>query len=396
MDEEEKKIEESPASVGADIIISEPEGGKGNKYHKAKDGKFASPGKGEAASSEAEAESVEEVKKPSISDIISKYKPKPTISEIINKYKNGGNNNVVANPSDWNNIISLRHFNETREKIFRANKETNLNEIQIKNLENKINPIIRNAMLGCNFSFSYILDFIESNQILNQFSLGGKSGGYSSDPDDPDHGRARMSHNTFGSEGVYFDRGLSHEEVMKNRKALEKYGCLMDNNPYGAATNRIADYYGDAFWIMNDSVKNRTTFTIGDSLGGGGSSPSGPRTRNSIPMPIKEGFNYRQLGRYGNNFYNEVMNSSTKDVYSLTQALRCSYIEAQMHGDILINRDIFGCCAKPSNWDSPDGRKALKALNEMGVRTFTHRRGNNYLEEVILNPDGSFEYRKVE
>ena len=70
--DEKKEVETGSEAVGPDIIISEPEGGKGNKYHKAKDGKFASPGKGEAASSESEV-APEVAEKPSLSAIISKH-----------------------------------------------------------------------------------------------------------------------------------------------------------------------------------------------------------------------------------------------------------------------------------------------------------------------------------
>ena len=389
--------EEETTAVAAsgDIIISEPEGGKGNKYHSAKDGKFASPGKGEAKDAEKEEVSVseEEPKKPSLSSIISKHAPKLSLADIIKKHS-GENNIQQQDPNDWNNIISLKNYRKTLDKIFKANSATNLTEIQIKNLENKMNPIIRNAMLACNFDFRYILDFIKSNQILNQFSLGGRSGGYSSRPDNPNHGRAQMSNRTFGSEGIFFDQGLSYEEVMKNRKALEKYGCLMDNNPYGAATNRIAEYYGDTFWIMNDSLKQRTTFTIGDSLGT--SFPTESRSSREIPVPLTDGFNYRQLGRYADSSrYNKIMNSDDS-VYALTKACGVSYIEAQMHGEVLINRDVFGCCASPNDWNSPKGLQALKSLGEMGIKAFTHRRGKEYLEEVILNQDGTLEYRRVE
>ena len=391
--DEEKVTETDSSSVpGTDIIISEPEGGKGNKYHKAKDGRFTSPDEGEASGSEPEAVSGSETK-PTLSSIISKHKPKLNLVDIINRHR-GESAPPQEDPNDWNNIISLKNFRKTQELIFKANSATDLTEVQIKNLENKMNPIIKNAMLGCNFNFSNILDFIKSNQILNQFAVGGRSGGYSARPESPSHERCRMSNVTFGSEGIFFNQGLSHEEVMANRRALEKYGCLMDNNPYGATTNRLGTQYGDSFWIMNDSVKSRSTFTIGDSLVCA-TSPTTSRRPSAIPMPINEGFNYRQLGKYGESDYHRIMRDA-KDVHSLVSACGRSYLEAQMHGELLIDRDVFGCCARPRDWNSSKGREAMIKLNEMGIKTFTHREGNNFLEEIILNPDGSFDYRKVE
>ena len=85
--DEEKVTETDTSSVsGTDMIISEPEGGKGNKYHKAKDGRFTSPDEGEASGSEPEAVSGSETK-PTLSSIISKHKPKLNLVDIINRHR---------------------------------------------------------------------------------------------------------------------------------------------------------------------------------------------------------------------------------------------------------------------------------------------------------------------
>ena len=195
MIDDTKKVEETSA-VSSDVIISEPEGGKGNKYHKASDGKFTSPGKGEASGSDTEAVSGTEEAKPTLSSIISKHAPKMSLADIIKKHRID-NNPIPEAPTDWNDIISLKNYRKTLEQIFKANSATDLTEVQIQNLKNKMNPIIKNAMLACNFRFQYILDFINSNQILNQFSLGGRSGGYGADPERANHERCFMSKKYF-------------------------------------------------------------------------------------------------------------------------------------------------------------------------------------------------------
>ena len=66
-----------------------------------------------------------------------------------------------------------------------------------------------------------------------------------------------------------------------------------------------------------------------------------------------------------------------------------------MHGDIKIDSDVYGCCAKNSNWQSEKGKTAIVQLTAMGVKCFTNR-GYGYLEQVTLDNQGQLIYTRAE
>lgn len=402
------KEEKEELREDTDVVVSKPEGdGRGNPYHvkkgSKKGGQFTSK---ENVSGEIEESSLKDEIKSFLSSKESFNNLKDALSSFLQS-KNAKQEEESLLPE---NIISLKNFKSVRDKYIKATLEYHVASFspeEIKEIKNVLDPIIKNGMLGCNFWFNNVLDFLDSDEIKNQFGATkegqyGKGSGYTDIVDDSEHGRAKMSNYTFGSEGVYHS-GLSQHEEYVNRCKLEKYGCIMDNDPYLATTNRIASGYGDAFFIMNDDVKKRTTFTIGDSLAYGYSRPGNPRGMSGIPSFFEEGINDAIISSFfDRNTLNEM--KKIKNIHELTQAFNniargcyVSYIEAQMHGQLKISRDVYAVCASPSNWNSSKGLEALTRFQELGIKTFTRRPMNNFLEEIILNPNtGEMEFRKVE
>ena len=402
-----------------EVIVSEPGGehGGGNPYHEPAGsphgGEFAEgPKTGSSSSSEGG-----ETAKPSLSSLLSAHREKfkspaglkGILGEHKQKYGQAQQYATANEPVDFNNIISLKNFREWRKQYVDPTMSTRirLSSEQIADLKNHCDPIIKKAMLGCNFWFSSILDFIESDEILNQFGAArykgrshGMGSGYTADINAKYHARAKMSFGTFGSRGVWQEdepydataQDLSSEEILENRCKLEKYGCLMDNDPYEAVTNRIASGYGDAYWIMDDRIKDRTTFTLGDSLGAGEANPKRARDEDGIPSFINDGLDPAQCQF---NSYDLERIKKCKNIHELTyNGFICSYIECQMHGQLKISRDVYGIAAKPDHWNSPAGRKAVPMLLKMGIRIFTRRTGRGYTEEIKgINPEtGEYEY----
>jgi hypothetical protein len=111
--------------------------------------------------------------------------------------------------------------------------------------------------------------------------------------------------------------------IYQNAKPHErcKYGVL--NITKDVYING-ASYYGDSYFIMTPDVKGRSTVTFGDSSSYSQAfSLLYPETfLNSLPKEFLEAMVYNDYIPIGHGR---------------------SYVECQIHGDVLFNRDIFAC-----------------------------------------------------
>lgn len=405
MTDEEKKEE---------VIVSEPKGETGgNPYHKGKGtpdgGEFTeapdsgSGGSEESGASPSSSSETKEGSKPSPKDIISAFRkqregsPKSVI-ENFRKQREAKKQERAPEEVDPAHIITLENFKEARQVYVDATNASYhyrsriIQGEQFEIVKNHINSIVQNASIGCNFWFDKSMDnILRTGKILNQF-CGFYGSGYNEDATRLNHYRAIMSRNTFGTRGVMDDE-MNPATRLNNRKRMEKYGCLMDSNPFNAASIRIGTQYGDAFFIMNDDIRNRTTFTFGDSLGEGEQDPREPRDPSGIPSIIADGLIPEQTTWMRDRMHRILNSKKTSD---LTRALGVGYIEVQMHGDIDISKDVYACSASYSNWNSERGRRAIPQLLKWGIKIFCKRPTVNYLEEITgIDDNGDIQIRKA-
>ena len=126
--------------------------------------------------------------------------------------------------------------------------------------------------------------------------------------------------------------------IYKNAKPKErcKYGALNINKELYISS---ADFYGDSYFILKDELKFRSTITYGDSSACG---------KNTYSFMYPEAF----LLQLPPIFIKEM---SQKE--KIGTSCGRDYIEVQIHGDLLFNRDILAMVIDNKHKGSPIEKK---------------------------------------
>lgn len=98
-----------------------------------------------------------------------------------------------------------------------------------------------------------------------------------------------------------------------------KYGLLNITNTIFDNTAKI---YGDSYFILNNNIKKRCSFTYGDSC--------------NFPTTYSFLYPNQFLNKLPENFTNYIINNKFEKLNNMLN----TYIEVQIHGDIKIDRDI--------------------------------------------------------
>lgn len=185
-----------------------------------------------------------------------------------------------------NNLCRKKH-----DKVVKALNE-NVSESTVKVFTAKLN----NSPLVINFSTKHLPKIAKDSHYRNQFETGHSSGYYHKQT------RAEWESNLFSD---------TYGKSTKNGFDRPKYGNLM--------IGRSPQFsYGEAYFILKDNVKDRTTFTLGDS------------GNEKFSSDHVYSFKYA-LSSY------EKMHDTIDPVETLT----CyGYIEIQIHGPIRLDKDV--------------------------------------------------------
>jgi hypothetical protein len=223
-------------------------------------------------------------------------------------------------PEYLKKVPSLKHYDK-KVKEYRENQFKVFTDADLEACNKHLEKIFDNAEYCARFS-SYVVDSMIEKGLLNQFETG-TTGGYH----DPGKGsRYHASHKMFGTEET-------HDGEYVSGKEFEKYGFMMERDKIGEDTG--ASWYGDCCLVFDkDAVKDRVTFTGGDSLslsyepGKAGKPPTvfGLLSRNVT---------YSEADK--KEFMNNLM--SCKSITDLRKKAVgwSSYVEAQYHGDMPIS-----------------------------------------------------------
>lgn len=251
---------------------------------------------------------------------------------------------------------------------------------QRKVLTKKLDECLENSdfcirvKIGSDYSKGYI-KLLEDNKFKNQIELGrGYSGGY----DEPKE-RFAFSQKVFGVDLDWGEDGYTE---------IEKYGYLESKDISKKVLNTGPDQYGPImFTFKKDRVKNRTTYTIGDSLQnyqapclfGEDADEFVLRPRRRSPSELtRSGFSYCKDANDLQNFWHEL------------------YVEAQYHGHLNVSDDVESMLIPKSQLER-DKEKIYELIKKHGyqfeISAYTRKYGDYpTIQKVIFKEDGSLEY----
>jgi hypothetical protein len=223
----------------------------------------------------------------------------------------------------------------------------NLRKIMVQHLQK--------SDLTVNFRVSDLFASKLKGGIMNTFERPGHSaGGYLNTRNQTEEnlfGYSNSNSHTGGSRGI-FDR-MSRFGNMNNNADFApsmrpKYGALnFTNQRIGAAPA-----YGRSFMVLKEHVKHNCTFTDRDSFSYAGNPSGGDKVAT-----------YHNMDRIIANLPDNKLDQLYTMVTSLGSQLNpISYIEAQIHGEIIFNRDIRKMCidSMDLNFSTPQTREHLE------------------------------------
>lgn len=202
-----------------------------------------------------------------------------------------------------NNCVKKYPINDIRSYL-------KLNKNNYKTLINKFN----NLSQVINFHIEHIQYFINDNYYRNCFETGITSGCKVTSL------RNRWENSLFN---YIYQTAYPYERC--------KYGTI---NLTQSSFVHEAEVYGDCYFILKPEVKNRSTFTMGDS--------SWKTVPHSFAHP--HGF-FKLLHK---KVIKNIINGKTKNI-----SMNGTYIETQIHGSIQFNRDILAVVVSDDKKYSP-------------------------------------------
>lgn len=227
----------------------------------------------------------------------------PQVSLTLENYETNRKNKIVESVAD--------EFKKVSDKIAKAYSD-------------KMSEILQETEIISRFQVWHFLSIIESGTYMNQFQAGHSEGSmYHAETISQvmSTGRGRMSKRTFGTD---FSKMKTIEDAYK----LEKYGTLASkdmNDIFDLKDN--ADNYGYCFiHYKQDRVRENTTFTMGDSLGGVGMGGLLAQKMNEVPDIY-----HARRGSF--NYVTKNQIEECKNIYDMRKTLGVCYPESQIHID---------------------------------------------------------------
>lgn len=122
-----------------------------------------------------------------------------------------------------------------------------------------------------------------------------------------------------------------HEKMLYGRVENEKYGALIDKNLKSLNDSGLGGY-GNVVIKFKDSVRGKSTWTMGDSLNYTKSGKQSPMMPSSINKPKIESMGTQ--GKSGKSRKYPTKGDAHIPMKSLSKKLGVSYVEVQMHGKL--------------------------------------------------------------
>lgn len=395
----------SSPKAGGDVVVSEPEDGKGgNPYHKpagsSEGGRFTSKKEAGAVIGEGKLSFLQA--KPTSGASSSKSISLDPTKDIQTVVGNVDYTKDEAYDKDFRkntDIVTLKNYDEQR--LYSLQNFYNRNDFLSAEEQNKVNKklteLARNATWGMNVEVCDIMSILNTH-FMNQFEIG-KSRGYVGSL------RVTLSKKFFGSavnERMYEKYGRrKHDPKLFE---LEKYGNIGSPKLSKYLDNSRSNGYGPAKFIFKkDRVKDRISWCVRDSLDN--------RNKDQIPIMMSEEADFLAY----NSFYIDDTfkfdysnkNEPKKDIYDYlinhsndiedVQAMSGGYIEAQYHG-YFDYKDVQYIYIPKHNigvgmWkiSMNDLQNVVDSANSKGIKVLTKEYGNDDIMEIQIN-DGKIKY----
>lgn len=360
--------EEKTTEVSGDVVVSENE--KGNPYHSKETGRFVSKGEeGTAAPDTSPAgltkeerakrlfSSGEETKEERAKRLfsISSDKEKLAVNEL---------DRLLEQKRAWDNAVTLRNFKQARKDAIKyLHKE--FSEEQNSILKETWKKVLDNCIIGVRIADKGLFNIIcEDGHLQNQFEAKRSGGAYSPST------RYELSVTVWGFDRDYVKDIYSSEEQSKLYK-LEKYGCLAEKDPAKVLTSTgRASQYGDYYIQFKDNIKNRTTYTMGDTL------DDGACFRNIIPDSINNidefVFESYSRDRIAKNINSDLKNVNTLKEFKDKLGVG-DYTEVQIHGNSPTKKDIAAIYMAADKLKDDEIRQVVNEADKSGIEVWLTR-----------------------
>lgn len=283
-------------------------------------------------------------------------------------------------------IFTLRNFKQHREEEIRKRKQwltPDEEEIMYDpELLEKVEKTLRESSMCCRIDFNYIEDVLQT-ELKNQFYWYKAHTGGCPSPT----GRAEASHKMFGTE-IGGSSGSRFDSNREWGRSFEKYGSLLSNDlidRFGGDGTDAATGYGDSLIEFKPSIRRRTTYTLGDSLGS-----------NCLPQLLGGRFDFFTAAHtWGDADADRLRNAQT--TRQVSKALGAdTYIELQYHGHVTA-QDIGNITADWNRWGEPQGKRILEMCKALGIKCYSYKARYNAdktglirsVAEITLNDDGT-------
>lgn len=346
--------------VTEDVIKSDNE--KGNPYHKGKGspdgGQFTSKDSAESAGVAGEKKLPSFLKKKGET---TEEKPLPSFLKKKQPNENGGEQkrSRIDIIRERKKAPSLNHFVEYRTKRLERMREDGKFYAKVspeveKAINNKITELAKNSRLCSNVKLQY-LESVLNKGLKNQFEVGSSGGAYSPEM------RMETSHLLFGSDIIPTRiggdwGGPKNPETFK----YEKYGNLEASDLATAITNGSCSYYGNTKVFFKDYVRDRTTYSLNDSL-----------NERKATQPGYLG-SPADIGVWGGtNMYDgkkeSLMRCKTLHEAANLMGSSADYNEAQIHGEIKPEDIAYIAFRYRHSLTTKDGIRAMKKADILGI-----------------------------
>jgi hypothetical protein len=238
-----------------------------------------------------------------------------------------------------------------RDDLAELEKEStkNLSDNEINKVKENLNVILSGRNVAMNFfedSLEALLD--SKGKFMNQFEIGESMGEYNPEL------RMEIEERT---------NGLSENTPPSERP---KYGHLINDNYQADNMNYEAFNYGAIRFIFNESIKDKVTYTFGDSLFNEES------IANSLEKPSLGVFTEQQLKKLASLNPEDLKNLSHQELQKILEnALRIdvAYIEAQIHGSLTLD-DVASVDIPSFMANSPEVEKLRQEYPNIKINFF--------------------------
>jgi len=285
-------------------------------------------------------------------------------------------------------LFTLRNFKENRKKKLPASRakysEGQMEIMRDPKCVEHIEDIIRGSCVCSRTKFQY-LENILKDSFKNQFQF---EEDYHTGGSPSKKARAEQSMKMFGTN--IGDDPYEFQRHHDYGSTFEKYGSLLSDDKYarlvGEGTDG-AEQYGRTMIEFKPSIKRRTTYCLGDSLG----------SDYVLPQLINGRFDCatKAIGASRNVSRTKALNAKNIDELRPALGLYDHYIELQMHGKVTAD-DIDNITARSESWRTPEGKRVAKLAKEKGIKIFSVDPWKETISEVGIDDNGNLTFFNVE